>query len=137
LLFVVTSNGVDEGHINIPNPKAPSFVTLDKNNGKVLWTDNSPSVNLVKAQEGARQGATSFKELVNRGLLLMHGQWSSPVYAEPNGRAQTILPGGDGWLYAFEPRSGKLVWRFDCNPKNSIYELGPKGTRNDFIATPC
>ncbi len=36
-LFVVTSNGVDEGHINVPAPKAPSFIKLDKTNGKVLW----------------------------------------------------------------------------------------------------
>jgi outer membrane protein assembly factor BamB len=137
LLFVVTSNGVDEGHINIPNPKAPSFVTLAKTTGKVLWKDNSPSANLVKAQEGTRKGPTSFKDLVNRGLLLMHGQWSSPAYAEPNGKPQVIFPGGDGWLYAFEPKTGKLIWKFDCNPKDSRYELGGTGTRSDFIASPC
>jgi outer membrane protein assembly factor BamB len=136
LLFIITSNGVDEGHINIPNPKAPSFLTLDKKTGKILWSDNSTTVNLVKAQEGKRQGATSFKDLVDRGLLLMHGQWSSPVYAEPNGKPQVVFPGGDGWLYAFEPKTGKLIWKFDCNPKNSTYSLGARGTRNDFIATP-
>ena len=42
LLFVCTSNGVDEEHINIPAPDAPSFFAMDKNTGKVLWTDNSP-----------------------------------------------------------------------------------------------
>ena len=26
MLFVVTANGVDEGHINIPAPEAPSFI---------------------------------------------------------------------------------------------------------------
>src|SRR5207253_8407052 len=36
-LFVITSNGVDEGHINIPKPEAPSFLALDKKTGKVLW----------------------------------------------------------------------------------------------------
>src|SRR5581483_5524808 len=30
-LFVITSNGVDEGHVNIPRPAAPSFLALDKN----------------------------------------------------------------------------------------------------------
>src|SRR5262249_46858058 len=40
------------------------------------------------------------------------------------------------WLRAFEPQTGKLIWEFDCNPKNSKYELGGKGTRSDFIATP-
>jgi outer membrane protein assembly factor BamB len=135
-VFVVTSNGVDEGHINIPSPKAPSFLILDKNTGKVDWSDNSPSANLVKAQEGTRKGATSFKDLVDRGLLLMHGQWSSPAYGVVNGQPQVIFPGGDGWLYAFDPKEKKLIWKFDCNPKDSHYELGFRGTRNDFIATP-
>src|SRR5262249_55068215 len=137
LLFVITSNGVDEGHIDIPNPKAPSFLTLDKKTGKVLWSNNNPTVNLVKAREGIPKGPTSLKDLVDRGLVLMHGQWSSPAYAEVNGQGQVIFPGGDGWLYAFDPKTDKLIWKFDANPKDSLYVLGPKGTRNDFIATPC
>jgi outer membrane protein assembly factor BamB len=136
-LFVITSNGVDEDHIDIPNPKAPSFLKIDKKTGKVLWSDNSPSANMVRAREGSRKGPTSLKDLVDRGLVLMHGQWSSPAYAEVNGHGQVIFPGGDGWLYAFDPKTDKLIWKFDANPKDSIYVLGPKGTRNDFIATPC
>src|SRR5262249_20348003 len=46
------------------------------------------------------------------------------------------FPGGDGWLYAFHPKTGDLLWKFDGNPKSSIYRLAGKGTRNDFIATP-
>src|SRR5260370_31452595 len=46
------------------------------------------------------------------------------------------FPGGDGWLYAFEPKTGELFWKFDCNPKNAFYKLGPGATRNDFIGTP-
>ena len=45
------------------------------------------------------------------------------------------MPGGDGWIYSFDP-DGKLLWKFDCNPKDAEYELGGKGTRSDFIATP-
>ena len=40
-----------------------------------------------------------------------------------------IFPGGDGWLYALEPETGKLIWKFDANPKDAKYELGGKGTR--------
>ena len=86
LLFVNTSNGVDEGHINLPAPAAPSFVCLDKNTGKVMWTDNSPGTNVL------------------------HGQWSSPAYAVLGGVPQVIFGGGDGWLYSFGRRgrqSGK------------------------------
>jgi outer membrane protein assembly factor BamB len=66
----------------------------------------------------------------------MHGQWSNPVYAEPNGKPQIIFPGGDGWIRAFHPGTGELIWRFDCNPKDSFYKLGADCTRNDFVSTP-
>jgi outer membrane protein assembly factor BamB len=112
VLFIVTANGVDEGHINIPAPQAPSFIAVDKKTGKVVWKDSSP------------------------GLNIMHGQWSNPTFAEINGLPEIIFPGGDGWMRGFEPATGKLLWKFDCNPKNSKYELGGRGTKSDFIATP-
>jgi outer membrane protein assembly factor BamB len=111
-LFIVTSNGVDEGHINIPSPKAPSFLAVNKTKGDVIWQDNSP------------------------GRKIMHGQWSNPVYAEVDGKPQVIFPGGDGYLRAFEPDSGQLIWKFACNPKSAVYRLGGKGTKSDFLATP-
>jgi outer membrane protein assembly factor BamB len=111
-LFLITSNGVDEKHKNIPAPDAPSFLALDKNTGKVLWKDNSP------------------------GRDIMHGQWSNPVYADPGGKPMIIFPGGDGWIRAFNPKTGQLLWKFDCNPKDAVYVLGPEGTKNDFVSTP-
>jgi outer membrane protein assembly factor BamB len=65
----------------------------------------------------------------------MHGQWSNPTYAVVNGKPQVVFPGGDGWLYSFN-LEGKLIWKFDANPKDSKYVLGGAGTRSDFIATP-
>ncbi|MGI8981673.1 MAG: PQQ-binding-like beta-propeller repeat protein [Pirellulaceae bacterium] len=117
ILFVNTSNGVDDAHIAPPAPDAPSFVAMDKTTGKVLWTDNSP-----------------------RGNIL-HGQWSSPAVAVIGGVPQVIFGGGDGWMYSFKADQGKdgkpeFLWKFDANPKDSILELGGKGTRNDIIATP-
>ncbi|MEQ8836543.1 MAG: PQQ-binding-like beta-propeller repeat protein [Lacipirellulaceae bacterium] len=117
VLFVNTSNGVDVEHNYIPAPEAPSFFAMNKNTGEVLWTDNSP------------------------GLNILHGQWSSPTYAEINGQAQVIFGGGDGWVYSFDPAGDgkggpKLLWRFDANPKESKWELMGKGTRNNIIATP-
>jgi outer membrane protein assembly factor BamB len=112
ILFIVTANGVDEGHVNIPSPQAPSFIAVDKNTGKVLWKRNDP------------------------GRNIMHGQWSNPTYAEVKGVRQVIFPGGDGWLYSFKPETGDLLWKFDCNPKDSVYELGGTGTKSDFIGTP-
>ncbi|QDT67568.1 Outer membrane protein assembly factor BamB [Planctomycetes bacterium MalM25] len=121
-LLVNTSNGLDESHINLPAPDAPSFIALDKNTGKVLWTDKSPASNIL------------------------HGQWSSPTVATitmPDGseQAQAFFGGGDGWVYSFDPAGDgqggpKLLWKFDANPKQSKWVLGGRGTRNNIIATP-
>lgn len=117
ILFVCTSNGVDESHVNLPAPNAPSFLALDKNTGKVLWHDASPGQNIL------------------------HGQWSSPTYAVLGNVPQVIFAGGDGWVYSFDPHGngtggGKILWKFDCNPKDSLYDSSGNGTRNSLIATP-
>lgn len=134
-LFIVTANGVDEGHINVPAPKAPSFIRITKKDGKVLWSDNSPTISLTTTPKKGDE-KEFFKSLVNRGKLIQHGQWSNPAYAVVDGQAQVIFPGGEGVLYSFDPVTNKLLWTFDCNPKDAEYELAGKGTRNDFIATP-
>lgn len=112
LLFTVTANGVDETHINIPSPEAPSFIALNKNTGELIWEDNSPGENIL------------------------HGQWSNPSYGVIDGVPQVIFPGGDGWLYAMVPETGEHLWKFDCNPKDAVWELGGAGTRNNIISTP-
>lgn len=117
LLFVCTSNGVDESHINLPAPDAASFICLDKNTGKLIWADKSP------------------------GRNILHGQWSSPAYGVLGGVPQVMFAGGDGYLYSFRADAGKdgkpeLLWKFDANPKESEYILGGRGTRNEIIATP-
>ena len=117
ILWVCTSNGVDESHVNLPAPQAPSFLAVDKNTGKVIWTDNSPGDNIL------------------------HGQWSSPTYAELGGVPQVMFAGGDGYLYSFLGKAtsngkAELLWKFDANPKESKYILGGRGTRNEIIATP-
>ncbi|MFO0454433.1 MAG: PQQ-binding-like beta-propeller repeat protein [Planctomycetota bacterium] len=115
LLFVITSNGVDEGHVNLPANGSPSFLVMDRNTGKVLWTDNSPGENVL------------------------HGQWSSPAYGTLGGVEQVLFGGGDGWLYSFSARGkdgkAELLWKFDCNPKKSKYALRG-ATRNHVVATP-
>ncbi len=51
------------------------------------------------------------------------------------GKAQVVFPGGDGWLYSYEPKTGKLIWKFDLNPKDSKWVLGGRGERNNVIST--
>lgn len=108
LLFVSTSNGQDESHVNIPSPRAPALIAVDKRSGKVIWEDASP------------------------GARILHGQWASLTVAELGGVVQVIHPQGDGWVRAFEAQTGKKLWEFDTNPKDSVW---PK-TRNELISTP-
>jgi outer membrane protein assembly factor BamB len=107
-VYCITGNGVDDTHKNIPAPSAPAIVCFEKKTGKIVWTDNSPRENIL------------------------HGQWASVAIAEVKGRGQVIAPLGDGWVYAYDAETGKIVWKFDCNPKATVYPT----TRNELIATP-
>jgi outer membrane protein assembly factor BamB len=40
LIFVNTSNGQDESHVNVPSPKAPAIIAINKKTGKLAWEDN-------------------------------------------------------------------------------------------------
>ncbi len=111
LVFLVTGNGVDEAHIVVPSPNAPSFIAVDKITGEVKWSKVGP------------------------GKGILHGQWSSPAIGVVGGVKQVVFPGGDGRLYAYEPETGKELWSFQCNPDGTIWKLG-LGTRNNLIASP-
>lgn len=116
-IFLVTGHGVDESHASAPKSSAPSFIALDKQNGRVLWQDDSPGPNIL------------------------HGQWGSPVVARLGGVTQVLFPGGDGWLYSFDPLGapggkGRLLWKFDCNPKDSRWMLGGQSDRNNLLMQP-
>ena len=108
LVFLGTSNGRDGDGEKIPAPKAPSFLAVNKDTGKVVWQDNSP------------------------GEGILHGQWFSPALGQVNGVQQVFFPGGDGWIYGINARTGEKLWRFDLNPKDAVW---PK-TRNYGISTP-
>ena len=112
LLFVVTGNGVDEGHVHIPTPFAPSFIAVNKKTGAVAWESTAP------------------------GERILHGQWSNPAYGTIAGKEQVIFPGGDGWVYAYEPTTGRLIWKFDANPKDAIWELGGAGRATPLSPRP-
>jgi outer membrane protein assembly factor BamB len=108
LVFVSTSNGQDESHVNIPSPRAPAIIAVNKNTAKVVWEDASP------------------------GDKILHGQWSTPTVGRVGGVDMVIHGQGDGWLRSYEAGTGKKLWEFDLNPKDSVW---PK-TRNEIISTP-
>ncbi len=108
LVYVMTSNGQDESHVNIPSPKAPALIALNKQSGKLVWEDNS---------------------VLDK---ILHGQWSSPSIGTIGGVVQVVNAQGDGWVRGYEALTGKKLWEFDTNPKDSAW---PK-TRNEVISTP-
>lgn len=108
LLYVMTSNGQDESHVHVPSPKAPAIIAVNKKTGKLVWEDNSV------------------------GEKILHGQWSSPAVGKIGDVVQVVSPQGDGWVRGYDAMSGKKLWEFDTNPKDSVW---PK-TRNETISTP-
>jgi outer membrane protein assembly factor BamB len=108
LIFLSTSNGQDESHVHIPSPRAPAIIALNKNTGKLVWEDNS----------------------VDDRIL--HGQWSTPSVGTIGGVLQVVSAQGDGWVRGYEALTGKKLWEFDSNPKDSVW---PR-TRNELISTP-
>jgi outer membrane protein assembly factor BamB len=108
LIFVSTSNGHDESHVNVPSPKAPAIIAVNKTTGKLVWEDNSVEDRIL------------------------HGQWSTPAVGRIGGVEQVVSGQGDGWVRGYEATTGKKLWEFDTNPKESTW---PR-TRNEIIATP-
>jgi outer membrane protein assembly factor BamB len=108
LIFLSTSNGQDESHVHIPSPRAPSIIAVNKTTGKLVWEDNSVEDRIL------------------------HGQWSTPSVGTIGGVLQVVSAQGDGWVRGYEAQTGKKLWEFDTNPKDSVW---PR-TRNELISTP-
>lgn len=116
-LYVNTGNGVDNTHLKIRAPEAPSLIVLDKRTGRLLAKDG----------EGI-------------GPRIFHCTWSPPSLGVVNGRRLVFFGGPDGVCYAFNAlppgtpeavQTLERVWRFDCDPsspKENVHEWS-KNTR--------
>ena len=87
-IYVITGNGVDDTHKNVVAPKAPGHRLL---------------------RQEHRQGGLD-RQLA--GDQVLHGQWASVAVTEvkrADGKVQplVIAPLGDGWVYAFDAKTGK------------------------------
>jgi outer membrane protein assembly factor BamB len=112
LVFIVTGQGADHKSGKVKNPKAPSFLAVDRASGKLVWQDATPGAGIISAQ------------------------WGSPAYAVVEGQPQVVFPGGDGWLYAFEPATGTLIWKFNCKAHEKVTADGTPETANQLVGMP-
>ncbi|OHB66666.1 MAG: hypothetical protein A2V70_13370 [Planctomycetes bacterium RBG_13_63_9] len=109
VLYVGTSNGVDEPHAKVLSPEAPSLIVLDKETGRFVAREN----------EGI-------------SARLYHAQWSPPSLGKVSEKTLVFFGGGDGVCYAFEaiskasqaPVDLKKVWSYDCNPSEYKFRDG-------------
>ena len=108
LVFVNTSNGHDESHVDPPSPLAPAIIAVDKRTGELVWQQNHVGENLL------------------------HGQWSAAGVAEVGGVTQVVMGEGDGFVRGYVAETGETLWWFDTNPGDSVW---PR-TRNNVISTP-
>lgn len=121
ILYVNTSNGLDDTHKGIASPDAPSLIAVDATTGKFVARDAE-----------------------HIGPDIFHSTWSSPSYGEVSGKPLIFFCGGNGVVYAFEAVTAastevatlKKVWQFDCDPaapKQNIHSY--LGNRKESPAT--
>ena len=97
LIYVNTSNGVDENGENVPNPDAPTIIALDKKTGELVWQANS---------------------IIGR---IYDGQWSSPAVGTIDGVPQVVIGEGDGWVRGYDAMKGDKLWEFNTNPEGAVW----------------
>lgn len=110
LLLVITGNGAGEDG-KVVSPKAPSFVAFNKSTGKVAWQSDLPSAGTIE------------------------GQWSNPALAKVNGKDIAVFPGGDAFLYGLDLASGKMIWKFNCQPERAA-KADDRAVTSYMVATP-
>lgn len=86
------------------------FVTgLDLNTGQQIWTTNRPP---MRADDGEFRKA-----------------YSTPLLIEIDGKTQAVIPGAQ-WMCAYDPGSGKEIWRADCG---SGFSTTPMAVEHDGL----
>jgi outer membrane protein assembly factor BamB len=71
---------------------AHRFVAFDKLTGEAVW-------------------------LTSTGLRPEDTTYSTPVLTVFNGQAAMVLAAGDGAVYAFQPRTGKVIWKYNASTR--------------------
>jgi outer membrane protein assembly factor BamB len=88
---LVIISGVNTGWGENSRP-AHRFLAFDKRNGQAVWYE----------------GTRPFPEDTT---------YSAPVLANFNGQLALVVGAGDGDVYAFQPRTGKIIWNYRASAR--------------------
>ena len=119
ILYCSTFNGQTYDHVEVPVPKAPTLIALNRKIAE--RPDATPDTILVGEEDSG---------LSKR---ILHGTWSSPSFGAVCDRGTVFFGGPDGFCYAFDTRAVKdadgfsllpEIWRYDCNPPHYRFEDG-------------
>ena len=88
-LVIVSGVMTQYGENAIP---AHRFVAFDKRSGAAVWFSST----------GLRPEDTTY---------------STPFLTTFKGQAAMVFGAGDGWIYAMQPRTGKVIWTYDCSSR--------------------
>ncbi len=88
---LVIVSGITTGWDSTARP-AHRFLAFDKNRAQLVWI----------------QQTRLFPEDTN---------YSTPFIGVVNGEAQLVVGAGDGSVYAFQPRTGKILWKFNLSKR--------------------
>jgi len=137
ILYCNTSNGVTYDHTDIPSPKAPALIALNR---------------IIAERPGAttseRSGAKPAEALVGEeasgiSKRIFHSAWTGPCWGEVDGKGVLLYGGPDGFAYAFDPNPVKDAdgfgilqekWRYDCVPADLRYVNGDKSRPLKYAA---
>ncbi|MDB5385841.1 MAG: afsK 2 [Planctomycetaceae bacterium] len=86
---LVIASGVMTGYGEHAVP-AHRFIAFDKRNGQAVW---------ILATRLRPEDTT----------------YSTPVLGNFNGQAAMVFGAGDGSIYAIQPRTGKVIWKYDAS----------------------
>ena len=88
---MVIISGVNTGWDQTAVP-THRFLGLDKNTGAAIWTMSTRP----------RPEDTTY---------------STPIFTVLNGQAAMVLGAADGAIYALQPRTGKVIWKYQASPR--------------------
>ncbi|HLF94626.1 MAG TPA: PQQ-binding-like beta-propeller repeat protein, partial [Planctomycetota bacterium] len=89
ILYCSTSNGVTYDHTDLPSPKAPALIALNR---KIAERPGAKPADILVGEEA-----------LGISRRIFHAAWTGPSWGEIGGKGVLLYGGPDGFAYAFDP----------------------------------